>query len=227
VAVDAQSELNIIFGQWRCLVGILIKAKGMVDVEQLTIRPNVFVLIEDDKIVTVDSLSELEGSAPAEDVIDLSDKYILPGLINSHLHLSMPGDGSDSREHRQASDSFWLICAIKNARTVLKSGVTTVRDCGDRNGVVQELRTAIENGILDGPGIVQSGDLLTITGGHAWDFGIECDGVDSVMARGAPLYQAKIRFYQNNADRRRDAGNLSRIRFFYSARIVSRGGSGS
>ena len=163
-------------------MGILIKAKGMVDVERLAIRPNVFVLIEDDKIVTVDSLSQLESAPPAEDVIDLSDKYILPGLINSHLHLSMPGDGSDSREHKQASDSFWLICAIKNARTVLKSGVTTVRDCGDRNGVVQELRTAIADGVVDGPGIVQCGDVLTITGGHAWDFGLECDGADGVMA---------------------------------------------
>ena len=94
----------------------------------------------------------------------------------------MPGDGSDARDHNQASDNFWLICAIKNARTVLKSGITTVRDCGDRRGVIKELRAAIENGIVDGPGIIQAGDLLTITGGHAWDFGIECDGVDAVMA---------------------------------------------
>ncbi len=159
---------------------MMIKAKGMVDVEELSIRRNIFVSIDDEKITAVDSLSELENDPPAEEVIDLSDKYILPGLINSHLHLSMPGDGSDAREHSQASDNYWLICAIKNARTVLKSGITTVRDCGDRNGVVRELRTAIENGIVDGPGIVQSGSLLTITGGHAWDMGIECGGVDGV-----------------------------------------------
>ena len=163
-------------------MSILIKAKGLVDVENLSIRPNVFVSIEDGSIAQVGSLSDLETIPAHVEVIDLSDKYIMPGLINSHLHLAMPGDGKDLAGHHQASDSAWLICAIKNARTVLQCGITTVRDCGDRNGVIKELRRAIEDGIVDGPGIFQCGEALTITGGHAWNSGIKCDGVDQVMA---------------------------------------------
>ena len=160
---------------------ILIKTGGLVDVEHETILPNAFVLVEGDKISAVGSQKTLGSGEALGEVIDLSDKYVLPGLINSHAHLCMPADGTPLTDFQTETNEIWLLTAARNAHKALMSGVTTVRDCGDRDGLVFQLRCAIEKGLAEGPRIIQSGSFITMTGGHAYQEGREVDGVEEMV----------------------------------------------
>ncbi len=159
----------------------LIKIKGLVDVEQETILPQAFVLVEGDKISTVGFQKDLGSGEALGEVIDLSDKYVLPGLINSHAHLCMPADGTPLTALATETNEIWLLTAARNASKALMSGVTTVRDCGDRDGLIFQLRRAIEKGLAEGPRIILSGPFLTMTGGHAYQEGKEVDGVEEIV----------------------------------------------
>ena len=159
----------------------LIKTKGLVDVEQETILPHAFILVEGNKISDVGSQKDLGSGETLGEVIDLSGKYVLPGLINSHAHLCMPADGTPLTDFHAETNEIWLLTAARNAHKALMSGVTTVRDCGDRDGLVFQLRSAIEKGLVEGPRIVLSGSFLTMTGGHAYQEGKEVDGVEEII----------------------------------------------
>jgi len=159
----------------------LIKSKGLVDVELETILPHAFVLVEGEKISAVGSQQDLGSKESYREVIDLSSEYVLPGLINSHAHLCMPADGTSLTDFLMETNEIWLLTAARNARKALMSGVTTVRDCGDRDGLVFQLRCAIEKGLVEGPRIVLSGTAMTMTGGHFYQTGREVDGVEEII----------------------------------------------
>jgi len=163
------------------IMPILIKTKGLVDVEDETILPNAFVLVEGDKISAVGSQKDLGSGEALGEVIDLSGKYVLPGLINSHAHLCMPADGTPLTTLAAETNEIWLLTAARNARKALMSGVTTVRDCGDRDGLIFQLRRAIGKGLAEGPRIIQSGSFITMTGGHAYQEGREVDGIEEIV----------------------------------------------
>ena len=115
------------------------------------------------------------------EIVDTSEKYMMPGLIDSHTHLLLPGDGSSS-EHILTNNTLGeiQIIAAKNAHRALKHGVTTVRDCGSLPDLTFSLRNAIEKGIINGPDLVLCGSPLTTTGGHMNYFQGEVDGVEEV-----------------------------------------------
>jgi len=115
------------------------------------------------------------------EIINLSGKTILPGLINMHVHLIADDKKKLMSDVISKSDEQLLLQAVKNSFLSLKSGVTTLRDCGSRNNLVNWLRDAIYQGTLAGPRIVSSGMLMTITGGHGYYIGLEADGVDGVI----------------------------------------------
>ena len=115
------------------------------------------------------------------ELVDMSEKYMMPGLIDAHTHLLLPGDGSTC-EHILANNTLGEIqlIAAKNAYRALKHGVTTVRDCGSLPDLTFSLRNAIEKGIINGPDLVLCGSPLTTTGGHLHCFQGEVDGVEEV-----------------------------------------------
>jgi imidazolonepropionase-like amidohydrolase len=78
------------------------------------------------------------------------------------------------------SDEELLLQAVKASRLSLKSGVTTVRDCGSRNNLVHWLRDAINQSKFTGPRIISSGMPITITGGSCFFLGVEVDGADEI-----------------------------------------------
>jgi imidazolonepropionase-like amidohydrolase len=117
---------------------------------------------------------------PGTPVLDVGDKTILPGLIDAHVHILLTGSARSGQEDRAATDQQALLVGAGNALLALKSGLTTVRDCGDRNYLSLALRDAIAAGQLPGPRLVCSGPVLTSTGGHLWWSGIECDTVDEL-----------------------------------------------
>ena len=112
-------------------------------------------------------------------VVDGSGLTALPGLIDCHVHLTLDGD-PDSAVAATEPAALQTVRAVVNARRALEAGITTVRDCGSRDGVMVEVAQAIQRGIIPGPRIVACGRLLTITGGHAHFLGREVDGVDDM-----------------------------------------------
>ncbi|WP_085524602.1 metal-dependent hydrolase family protein [Tuberibacillus sp. Marseille-P3662] len=104
----------------------------------------------------------------------------VPGLIDSHVHLSMDGNPDPFRERVENLEADDAYKAMRNATKQLESGVVTVRNVGSKYNVDIALRNAIAKGLVDGPRIAASGEPIVMTGGHAHSMAIEADGVDEV-----------------------------------------------
>lgn len=158
----------------------IIKASALVDVDKGKLVPEAVVVVEKGKIELVES-----GYDPVlcenDELIDLGDNYLLPGLINSHAHACFITDGRPFEEQLKMPHKVMMLVAEKNIYKALQSGVTTIRDCGDGHGVMYALRDAIEMGLIEGPRLFVSGEPLTVTGGHCHQLGGEVDGIDEII----------------------------------------------
>lgn len=98
--------------------------------------------------------------------IDGKGRSLIPGLVDSHVHLA--NDGSADLFEQVVNDSLSIasLRAARNARYTLECGVTTVCNCGAANGIVIELGKAVQVGLVEGPRIVAAGRVITMTGGH-------------------------------------------------------------
>ncbi len=144
---------------------IVIRAGNVIlDANEGSIGPAV-ITVSDGRITAIDRGTG-SGEYKADKIIDMPNKTILPGLIDTHTHLSN-NPGGDF--WRQAVDPVeWeTIIATKNAKTTVLSGFTTVRDVGSSSQVMQSIRRATASGIIDGPRIQTGGNSLAIIGGHA------------------------------------------------------------
>jgi imidazolonepropionase-like amidohydrolase len=114
----------------------------------------------------ISSVSEGLTPAPAgARLVDLSTKTVLPGLIDTHVHLSgEPGEAF----WREAvnTDEYATIVGVKNARLTAKAGFTTVRDLGSPSQVGYALRRGAQENLVGGPRILSSGPAISIVGGH-------------------------------------------------------------
>ncbi|GGM79163.1 hypothetical protein GCM10012275_57210 [Longimycelium tulufanense] len=147
----------------------------------VTLRPGrPLVVIRAGRIVDVD----LSGIRPSADlhVVDLGDVTLLPGLVDSHVHLAFDPHGHPFEQLRQEDDATVLDRMRTHARQALRAGITTVRDLGDRNYLGLSLRAEYESGADVGPELLLAGPPITRTGGHCWFLGGEADGVDGVRA---------------------------------------------
>ena len=100
-------------------------------------------------------------------VIDLKDATLLPGLIDSHVHLVSDAGGlAATLEDVTMSPAALAYQAANNARKTLMAGFTTVRNLGDGEGTTLALRDAINAGIATGPRIIDAGQSISTTAGH-------------------------------------------------------------
>ena len=130
---------------------------------------------------------------PGAQVIDLRDRFVLPGLIDSHVHLDSDRAGQEGLiETLTNSPAYFAYEAAVNARKTLAAGFTTVRNLGNSDGVTLALRDAIAAGKVPGPRIVDAGSGISTTSGHGdHSLGLSpeiaehmhgenlCDGVES------------------------------------------------
>lgn len=100
-------------------------------------------------------------------VIDLGSRFVLPGLIDSHVHLASDAGGNAGLiEAVTASEATHALRAQWNGMKTLEAGFTTVRNLGDRSGATLALRDAVEAGWVMGPRIVDAGRSISVTSGH-------------------------------------------------------------
>jgi imidazolonepropionase-like amidohydrolase len=141
-----------------------IHAGRLIDVPGKAVRGPSTIVVDNGRIVSVsDGLTSPESGAK---VIDLSSKTVLPGLIDSHVHLSSDRGGeqgllAEVREEPQmhALEAQW------NGMKTLRAGFTTVRNLGD-DGTTLALREAIKRGWVQGPRIIDAAQSISTTGGH-------------------------------------------------------------
>jgi len=145
-------------------------------------KKNTIVVVHGRKIIYVGSEGGFDLLSEARHV-DLPDKTVLPGLVDSHIHLAL-GTYGTYLDMMRDMDGVQLATGIVNAREMLRAGITTAKDCGARNRVAFDLRDARKLGLFEGPRILVSGRPLCITGGH-FHFcnDNECDGLWEVRKR--------------------------------------------
>lgn len=121
------------------------------------------ILVEDGRIVSITA----GYSTPKNyTVINLRDAYVLPGLIDSHVHITSengPGGRIKDFEDSEVDTAF---DGAAFALVTLKAGFTTVQDVGAPNDSIFGLRDAIARGAVPGPRMRASGSSVAITGGH-------------------------------------------------------------
>ena len=151
LAGTATAEVTLIHA------GKLLAIPGQAPVSNMTI------IVEDDRITGVQ-----KGFVEAEDatVIDLRDKFVLPGLMDMHVHLQGQLGPNNDRDALKMSDQLMQMRSISYAMNTLMAGFTTVRDVGSSAQEMYAMRDAINNGWIDGPRIIAAGGV-GITGGHA------------------------------------------------------------
>ncbi|MBQ2326723.1 MAG: amidohydrolase family protein, partial [Clostridia bacterium] len=131
-----------------------------------TVQENMLVLIDGKKITDVIPCPE---QLPQDhEIIDLSDSFVMPGLIDAHVHLGSTGH-NDPYSASQALLGDAVVQALENARVNLMAGFTTVRDCGSKGFTHVSVRNAIAQGKFPGSRIFASGGGISSTGGHADD----------------------------------------------------------
>jgi imidazolonepropionase-like amidohydrolase len=126
------------------------------------------VVVREGRIVAVERGHDFQPTLAEGDTlreIDLGDATLMPGLIDSHVHLS-----------HDPSRVWWqtmvttieasTVTAVRNAATTVRAGFTTVRDLGAPRGVAYAVRDAVAAGQIPGPRILSAGTMLSIVGGH-------------------------------------------------------------
>jgi imidazolonepropionase-like amidohydrolase len=133
------------------------------------------IVVENDQIKEI-----VSGFADAADfdgevtVIDLSNYFVLPGLMDMHVHLQFELGPKNDSDSLKMSDQLMQMRSIHYAMKTLRAGFTTVRDVGSSPQEMYAMRDAIENGWIDGPRIIAAGGV-GITGGHADISGVNPD----------------------------------------------------
>jgi imidazolonepropionase-like amidohydrolase len=171
----------------------LIRADRLVDGTGAAPIEHAAILIEGDRIKAVGRAADIGVPEGAELIEAARGTTIIPGLVDVHVHLAYSGAVDPDAFRVEAASIQYPAMALRAARFAMESleyGFTALRDMHAPGGVVVDLRSAIDQGYLEGPRIKAPGLGLTVTGGHMdqpgfadfmqfHDMNLACDGPDS------------------------------------------------
>lgn len=144
---------------------VIIHAGKVLDVPGNAPRGATTITVTDGKIVSLENGFKAAGRNVR--VVDLKDSYVLPGLIDAHVHLTSDSGGiAGQLEEITLSPAAQAFDAWENGMKTLKAGFTTVRNLGDGDGAVLALRDAINDGQIQGPRILDAGNSISVSSGH-------------------------------------------------------------
>ena len=157
----------------------LVKTKSLIDGTGTPSRPAGCFLVKNGLVADIGP-AEKFASLPANiNVVDLSDRHVMPGMINAHTHLSIvPGEGNQSAQMRLPA-ALNVLRSTPNILKDMRSGVTTMRIMGEEGGIDVEFKKAIEKGLINGPRLIIS--TQGIAASHSHGVGLRpSDGVDEM-----------------------------------------------
>ena len=146
---------------------VVLKAAHIFDSVSGKLADHGVVVVQDGKITAVGGDAAIPAGAR---VIDLGDATLMPGMIDSHVHLSDEFEENWYKGFYQNVTRFpaeQALYAAKYARETLEAGFTSVRDVGSMDYVAVSLRDAIDAGVTEGPRMIVSNYAIGSTGGHA------------------------------------------------------------
>ncbi len=143
----------------------ILKCGKLFDAAAGTVLENMAVCIEGNKVSAVKPMADV--CTEGHEVIDLSDKFVMPGLIDTHVHTMSDGSPAAWNITTTGLEGDVAFESYKNAMKDLMAGFTTIRDESSAHFADVALRDAINAGKVDGPRMFVSGISITATGGHA------------------------------------------------------------
>ena len=139
----------------------LYKGATIFNVQTGQLIENAALLIKNDLIEALGGDGEVHCPSNAQ-VVDLSDKWIIPGLLDCHVHLDLHGM-ADTYQENLVEDKLRTLRVACEAEATLKAGFTTVRNIGTVNGIDFALKAGIEAGFCQGPRLVTAGRIISMT----------------------------------------------------------------
>jgi imidazolonepropionase-like amidohydrolase len=133
----------------------LIDGTGTAPIDQAAL------LINGDIIEAVGAKNEIPVPAEAE-VIDVQGKYLLPGLIDTHIHMDLHGM-ADTFQENLVEDKLRTLRSAREMEDTLRAGFTTIRNVGSVNYIDFAIKAGIEQGLVKGPRILTSGRAISMT----------------------------------------------------------------
>jgi len=147
----------------------VLHAKGVLDIETGDVLDGAYVRIEGNRIAAIES--DRKGSGDADELIELPELTLIPGLMDMEVDLVLGGPGAGLTDPIVTDPVKMTLRATVNAKRTLLAGFTTVRNLGlfvKTSGYLLDvaLSEAVEAGWIDGPRIVPAGHAIVPTGGH-------------------------------------------------------------
>ena len=140
-----------------------IQCGSLIDGKSSLLQKEMTIVVESNKIIDV--RKGYQSGTPKDKLIDLRNQTVMPGFIDSHVHLSSETSKNQYMEEFTLNDDDYALKAVKFCEKTLIAGFTTVRDLGGH--VAISLRNAISQGDIIGPRILAAGKSIATTGGHA------------------------------------------------------------
>ena len=174
---------------------VLVHAGRLIDGVADQPRTDQGILIQDQRIVAIGPWAEVRSKAADVPVVDLTDRTVLPGLIDAHTHVLLQGDITSAEWDDQLlreSIPYRTIRATAAAKRALDQGFTTIRDIGTEGAMYADvdLKQAIARGIVPGPRMYVATRAFAPTGkyppsGFSWEIplpgGVQyADGPDEI-----------------------------------------------
>lgn len=182
----------------------LIHHVHLVNPDTKTVNPANVILNEEGLITDITGTQAIPTDSREWRLLDGQGLYLMPGLIDAHVHLRSGSLGNRDQDAR-LTPADMMARALLNARKTLERGITTVRDAGSSFGVGVAVRKAVEAGWHAGPHVRAAGEPFSITGGHGdpqnswpshvhWQTGTVVDSVDDARRAARQQIRDKVDF---------------------------------